>query len=139
MKTFRSYMLFSLALLAGFVAFLYATEVQAAEQVVCSVTFTNVAAGTTASPASGTCSWLRGTMVLMSCDQDVYFSATTGFNSVVVPATAAMQRLNFISVAQVENPYPVYLSTSDKDVSVLGVTASGTCKFIVSPFRRKPN
>jgi hypothetical protein len=96
----------------------------------CSVTFTTGAAGTTASPSSGTCNWVRGSTLLMQCDQDVYFSSTA-------TATANDFQVKF-SINP--DPYIIYqLDTSNlqKDVSVLGVTASGTCKFAKTN-RRKP-
>lgn len=118
---------------------LLATSALAGDTVVCSVSFTNLVAGTTAAPASGSCSWARASMVLMQCDQDVYFSSNTSTaGGTVTVATAAMQRVNFLSGNNFD-PYKVYLSLNDQQVSVLGVTGTGTCKFIISPFQRKPN
>lgn len=93
----------------------------------CSVTFTAGAAGTTASPSAGTCSWTKGSTVIMQCDQDVYFNTQT-------TATNVDFQVKFTSNA---DPYIVYLGAGKTNISVLGVTASGTCKFS-SSMRRKP-
>lgn len=100
----------------------------------CSVTFTNVTAGTTATPSTGTCSWARGSTLLMQCDAAVYFSSTA-------TATATDFKVDFTVNP---DPYIIYQLDSGgssgllaKDVSVLGVTASGTCKFAKTN-RRKP-
>lgn len=92
----------------------------------CSVTFTAGAAGTTATPSAGTCSWLAGATVLMQCDQAVYWSQTG-------TATATDFKVDFVSNA---DPYIVYLSPNAKAISVLGVTASGTCKFGATTVRK---
>ena len=96
----------------------------------CSVTFTSGVAGTTASPSSGTCSWVAGSTLLMQCDQDVYFSSSG-------TATANDFQVKFTVNS---DPYLIYqLETNNlqRNVSVLGVTASGTCKFGKTN-RRKP-
>ncbi len=101
----------------------------------CSVTFTTGVAGTTAVPTTGTCTWGAGSTLLMQCDQDVYFSGTT-------TATSTDFQVKF-SVNP--DPYLIYMldtsggsgTSSQKNVSVLGVSASGTCKFAKTN-RRKP-
>lgn len=105
----------------------------------CSVTFTSGVAGDTSAPSSGTCSWTAGATVLMQCDQDVYFNTTTNAQGVVGPATNVDFQVNF-SVNR--DPYVVYLldngaGAGSKNISVLGVTTSGTCKFGKTN-RRKP-
>lgn len=108
----------------------------AGEDRACSVTFTTGAAGNTGAPSSGTCNWEQGSTVLMQCDAAVYFSATT-------TATANDFKVDF---AANSDPYIIYLTaasfpgggaTVGKVISVLGVSASGTCKFAKS-MRRKP-
>lgn len=100
----------------------------------CSVTFTNVTAGTTATPTTGTCLWARGSTLLMQCDAAVFFSSTT-------TATATDFKVDFTVNP---DPYIIYQLDSGgasgllaKDVSILGVSASGTCKFAKTN-RRKP-
>lgn len=92
----------------------------------CSVTFTNAAAGTTATPTSGTCSWNYGATVLLQCDQDVYFSQTG-------TATSNDFKIAFTSNS---DPYIVYLSPNQKTITFLGVSASGTCKLGASSVRK---
>lgn len=97
----------------------------------CSVTFTTGAAGTTASPSSGTCSWVAGATVLMQCDQAVYYTASG-------TATATDFIADFVAN---KDQVILYLNSSpnetQKNISVLGVSASGTCKFAKTN-RRKP-
>lgn len=109
----------------------------------CTVTFTTGVAGTTASPATGTCTWDYGTNVLMQCDVAVFFSPSR-------TATSADFKVDF---AANSDPYPLWLMpgngqkttlqdggiviSGQRVISVLGVTASGTCKFGKTP-RRKP-
>jgi membrane-bound ClpP family serine protease len=105
----------------------------------CSVTFTSGVAGSTASPSSGTCAWSAGATVLMQCDQDVFFNTTTNAQGTVGPATNVDFQVNFSAN---RDPYIVYLldngtGAGSKNISVLGVTASGTCKFAKTN-RRKP-
>lgn len=142
-RTDVKYMLFSGFLLGVLGGYLFLTTVDppragAAENVVCTLTTSAVAANTSA-PTSGVCSWQQGSLVLMQCDQDVYFNANTGPGATLpTAATASSQRINFATGSNFD-PYIIYLGTSDKHVSVLQVSVGGTCKFIVSPFRRKPH
>lgn len=92
----------------------------------CSITFTNAVAGSTLAPTSGTCSWQPGAVLLMQCDQDVYFSQTG-------TATNTDFQVKFSANS---DPYLVYLGPNQKTVTFLGVTASGTCKFGASTVRR---
>ena len=115
---------FTLAALCGF-----ALVAHAAEPIVCSVAIATGAASSTASPTTGSCSWVKGATVLMQCDQNVYFDSTSGGT-----ATSADMRADFTSTS---DPVPVYLDAYDKDISLLAVSASGTCKFAITK-RRKP-
>ena len=102
------------------------TASAAGEDRVCSVTFTAGAAGTTASPTSGTCTWSYGATVLMQCDQDVYFSQTA-------TATSTDFKIAFTSNS---DPYIIYLGPNNKTITFLGVTTSGTCKLGPSSVRK---
>ena len=110
-----------------FVVLVALTSFAAGEDRQCSVTFTAGAAGTTASPTSGTCGWLPGAVVLLQCDQDVYFSQTG-------TATNTDFQVKFTANA---DPYLVYLGPNQKVITFLGVSASGTCKLGGSAVRRK--
>ena len=69
-----------------------ATPVPAAEPVVCSIT-TAAAAVSTAAPTSGTCTWVAGSTVLVSCDQDIYLDSTTTGITPPVATTILQARL----------------------------------------------
>lgn len=119
-----------------FAAVMVAIVALGAEPVVCTVSIGTGGATTTASATTGTCTWNRNSVVLMACDQDVYINTTSGcVGSQCAPAaaTSAMQRVNFLSNM---DPYPLYLDTFDKDVSMLAVTAAGTCKFMTTKRKR---
>lgn len=113
------------------VALLFALSVPAAEPVVCTIT-TAVAAVPTNTPTTGTCTWVAGSTVLVSCDQDIYLDSTTvGVTPPV--ASSADQKLVFTSN---QDPVPVYLEPRDKIISVIWVTVTGTCKFMTVSTRR---
>jgi hypothetical protein len=105
--------------------------VEAAEPVVCSIT-TDGTSKTTASPTSGSCTWVAGSTVLVSCDQDVYIDSTTSSN-VAPTASSADQKLVFTTN---QDPVPVYLEPRDKVIAVTQVSAPGTCKFMTVGTRR---
>lgn len=110
---------------------LFALSAPAAEPVVCSIT-TDATSKTTASPTTGTCSWVAGSTVLVQCDQDVYLDSTTVG---ITPPTAASTDTLF-SFSSNKDPIPVYLESRDKVIAVTQVTTAGTCKFMtVSPRR----
>ena len=108
-----------LALVAGFLGGL----ALAAEPVVCTVTTSTSTAATTGTCATGTDTpWTKGSVVLMQCTTDVYID----FNG-LGDATSADQRVDFSSNS---DPYIIYLGNNDKHVSVLAVSAAGSCKFM---------
>ena len=118
-------------------AALISTSALAGEKVVATLTIGTGAATSSAALTTGTADWSKGGIVLLQCDQDVYISwDTVVCTTTVTVATSAMQRINFSSN---NDPYIIYLGVNDKDVSVLAVSSAGTCKFIKTPFRRKPN
>jgi hypothetical protein len=109
----------------------------AGETVVATLTIGTGAATVTTALTTGTAAWVQGGLVLLQCDQNVFISWTTpAGQTVVTTATSAMQRIDFTSNS---DPYIIYLSNNDRHISLLSVSAAGTCKFITSPFRRKPN
>lgn len=83
--------------------------------------------------AGGTCSWNKGSTVLVQCDQDVYIDTTTT-GQVAGTATSFDQRINFSAN---NDPYPIYLDANDQNISCLAVSTAGTCKFITTK-RAKP-
>jgi hypothetical protein len=107
----------------------FALAAWAAEPVVCAVNVATGAATTTGTPTSGTCTWAKGANVLMQCDVDVYVDSQSGGT-----ATSADQRVNFTSN---NDPYIVYLDANDQNISLLSVSASGSCKFMTTK-RPKP-
>lgn len=107
---------------------LLGTAAQAGEDRQCSVTFTAGVAGTTATPSAGTCSWGLGATILMQCDQAVYWTQAPG-----ATASATDFKVDFTANS---DPYIAYLSPNSKTISVLGVTAAGTCKFGATSVRR---
>lgn len=118
-------------------AALISTSALAGEKVVATLTIGTGAAASSAALTTGTADWVQGGVVLVQCDQDVYISWDTATGTrTVTAATSSMQRINFSSN---NDPYIIYLGVNDKDISVLAVSAAGTCKFIKTPFRRKPN
>ena len=122
-----------LALVAGFLGGL----ALAAEPVVCTVTTSTSTAATTGTCATGTDTpWTKGSVVLMQCTTDVYIDfnglgdVSSPFDGGVVGsavATSADQRVDFSSNS---DPYIIYLGNNDKHVSVLAVSAAGSCKFM---------
>lgn len=126
------------ALVIGFVVgMLFAPpmlDAEAADNVTCAVTTSTSTAATTANPASGTCDWQPGNVVLMQCTTDVYldtnavrsvFPADGGTTGGV--ATSADQRIDFSSNS---DPYIIYLNNNDHHVSLLAVSSAGSCKFM---------
>jgi hypothetical protein len=117
-------------------AVLLSTSAFAGEKVVATLTTATGAPASTATPTTGTASWAQGGVVLLQCTTDTFVSWDTPAGSTTVtPATNAMQLIAFSSNS---DPYIIYLGNNDKHISVLAATAAGTCKFILSPFRRKP-
>lgn len=116
--------------------FLMVQPAWSAEKVLCSVTYTTGAAGVTSSPTTGSCSWSVGSNVLMQCTTDVYFNYQV-VNGALAAATSADAIASFSSNL---DPIPVCLSSpsNERHISVLGVTVSGTCKFMQTSFRRCP-
>lgn len=120
--------LFLLTLLS---AVLFVPEVHAAEPVVCTIT-TDATSKTTASPTTGTCSWVAGSTVLVTCTADIYICSTTT-GGVAPTASSSCQPLVFSTN---QDPVPVYLEPRDKVIAVTQVTAAGTCKFMKVSTRR---
>lgn len=114
------------------VLFLFAVGIaHSAEPVVCTIT-TSGSSLTTAAPTSGTCNWVAGSTVLMTCTQDVYVDSTTVG---VTPPTAATTDQPIVFTTN-QDPVPIYLEPRDKVIAVLQVTTSGTCKFMTVGTRR---
>ena len=136
----------AMSILVG-VLIIASPDAEAADSVVCAVTTSTSAAATTALPATGTCSWVKGSVILMQCTTDVYID--TGLvRDVINPdagssnpdggttggvATSADQRVDFTANT---DPYPIYLGDGDHHVSVLAVTSAGSCKFMKTQRRR---
>lgn len=135
---------FAVAVVCGFAV------AWAAEPVVCAVTVSSAAATTTAAPASGTCSWQKGSTVLLQCGNidgggiDVYVDTQKVVATYSVlsdgglyydggssggAATAADQRIDFSSN---RDPYILYLDEGDQHVSMLPVDGTGTCKVMTT-------
>ena len=114
--------------------FLMVQPAWSAEKVLCSVTYTTGVAGVTSSPTTGSCSWSAGSNVLMQCTTDVYFNYQV-VNGALAAATSADAIASFASNL---DPIPVCLLSGERHISFLGVTASGTCKFMQTSFRRCP-
>lgn len=119
----------------------------AAEKAVCRVTYTTAAAGVTSSPlgvnpdggatdagVAFPCSWPAGGNVLVQCSSDVYVSYTLDGGA---PVTATSNDNTFQFSSNLD-PIPVCLQNSEQHISVLGVTAAGTCKFSPTTLRRCP-
>lgn len=122
------------AVLMSLVLF-YVSPAWSAERVVCSVTYTTGVAGVTSSPATGTCAWSPGGAVLVQCNTDVFASWAVNAAGTVITATSSDVTLAFATNL---DPIPVCLQGRENHISVLGVTASGTCKFIPTSLRRCP-
>lgn len=106
-------------------------EVKAAEPVVCSIT-TDGTSKTTASPTSGSCTWVAGSTVLVQCDQDIYLDSTT-VGLTAPTASSADQKIAFTSNS---DPVLIYLEPRDKVIAVTQVSVAGTCKFMTVSTRR---
>lgn len=106
-------------------------EAQAAEPVVCSIT-TDGTSKTTASPTSGTCSWQKGSTVLVTCTADIYLDSTTVG---ITPPTASSADQPIIFSSN-QDPVPIYLEPRDQVIAVTQITAAGTCKFMTVSTRR---
>lgn len=108
----------------------------------CTVSYSSTVAGTTAGSNTdggsssdggivGHCNWGPGTTLLMQCSTSVYYSSSG-------VATSSDFQVDFASnkdqsiIYQNSAANPV-----QEDVSVLGVSAAGTCKFAKTN-RRKP-
>lgn len=85
--------------------------------------------------AGGTCTWSKGSTVLVQCNTNVYFDSSTTAG-VAGTATSFDQRVMFLTNG---DPYPIYLDNSDQNISALAVTdaGAGECKFMTSK-RPKP-
>lgn len=117
-------------------------EAEAADNVACAVTTSTSTAATTAAPASGACDWQPGNVIMMQCTTDVYVD-TNAVRAVFNTqsdggnyfdggttggvATSADQRVDFSSNS---DPYIIYLNNGDHHVSLLAVSAAGSCKFM---------
>jgi hypothetical protein len=97
-----------------------AMEAWAANSVVCSVAVTS-SASNTASATTGTCSWQAGAVVAMQCDTAVYYDQQAGGT-----ATSADFKVEFSANS---DPYLITLTANEKHISLLRVSADGTCKF----------
>lgn len=85
--------------------------------------------------AGGTCTWSKGSTVLVQCNTNVYFDSSTTAG-VAGTATSFDQRVMFLTNG---DPYPIYLDNPDQNISVLAVTdaGAGECKFMTTK-RPKP-
>ena len=121
--------------------FLMASHGWSAEKVVCTLDFTTAAAVNTSAPTTGSCSWLKGSNVLMQCRSaagagvDVYSRHELSSAGTLVAADSTG---NVYSFATNLDPIPVCLMGNEKDISVRGVSASGTCYFTITTLRRCP-
>lgn len=113
------------------IAILALGAAQAAEPVVCRIT-TDGTSKTTASPTSGTCNWVAGSTVLMTCTQDVYVDSTTV--ATVAPTASSTDQPLIFSTNQ--DPVPIYLEPRDKVIAVTQLTAPGVCSFMTVSTRR---
>lgn len=136
----------AMSILVG-IAIIASPDAEAADSVVCNVGTSTSAATTTALPATGTCSWSKGSVLLMQCNTDVYID-TAAVRDVVNPdagssnpdggttggiATAADELVDFTNN---KDHFPIYLGNADQHVSLLAASADGGCKFIKSQLRR---
>lgn len=126
MSNFKYFAVF----LVGFIVtcgLTYSSPASAAgNDVICQVAFTTAIKGETLRTAA--CVWESGAVLGLQCDQDVYVSATdrtTPNNQ--VPDAGVNDMIATFSANK--DPVPLYLMNTQKHVTVLGVTASGTCKF----------
>lgn len=116
-------------------AALIAAPAFAGDQVVCTLTTATGAAASTAACTSGSATWNAGGTVLMQCTTDVYVSSTTSrFGGTVTAATSSMELVDFTNN---KDKVMILLNNNDKHISVLAVTAAGTCKFMTTT-RKKP-
>ena len=83
--------------------------------------------------AGGTCTWNKGSTVMLQCDQDVYVDSTTA-NNTAGTATSFDQRINFSANS---DPYPLYLDAPDQNISILAATTAGSCR-VMTTKRPKP-
>jgi len=114
------------------VAALLALSVSASEPVVCAIT-TDGTSKTTAAPTTGTCTWVAGSTVLVTCTQDVYLDSTTTAVGTPPVASSTDQPIVF---AGNQDPVKVYLEPRDKVIAVTQVTTAGSCKFMTVATRR---
>lgn len=119
-------------LLLALLTFIVPASAQAADLVVCSVNTATGAASSTASPTTGTCSWPTGSVILMQCTTDVYIDTST-INNVAPTASNADA---FVDWTNNKDWWPIYLGNNDKVVSLLAVSAAGTCKFMTTQRKR---
>lgn len=93
--------------------------------VICQVSFTTAVKGETFRNAL--CVWAPGTVLTMQCDQDVYYSGTSPVPGSVGPDAGTTDfKAGFVANS---DPIILPLLNTQKDITVLGVSASGTCKF----------
>lgn len=140
--------LFAAAFTLGVMAALVpASTADAADNVICAVTTSTSAAATTELPATGTCSWSKGSVILIQCTTDVYIDTNTVL-AVFNPdggtrspdggttggvASSADEMLDFTNA---KDAVPLYLNSTDQHVSVLAVSSAGSCKFMKTQRRR---
>lgn len=117
-------------LVAG--ATLYAPESEASgNDVVCSVAFTTSVKGETFRNAA--CRWPSGASLWMQCDADVFFSSTSPFGNNTQPDAGSLDLVAVFSSNR--DPVQILLNNNQTHVTVLGATASGTCKFAAATRR----
>lgn len=117
---------------------------------ICTVTTsTSSNSSTILSADGGTCSWQRGSNLLMSCSTDVYFSAAGHlpvgniqsdggwYYDGGITGTAADSNSSSADFTNNKDPIPLYLESSDQHVSLKAVTTAGYCKFSTTK-RPKP-
>ena len=113
-------------------ALLLSASAFAAEPVVCTIT-TDGTSKTTAAPTTGTCTWVAGSTVLVTCTADIYINSTTSSAGVAPTVSSSNQPLIFSSN---QDPVLVYLEPRDKVIAVTQLTAPGTCRFMTISTRR---
>ena len=118
-------------LLFTLAVFALAVPAVGAEKVVCSIT-TGAAAVPTSTPTTGTCTWVAGSTVLVTCDQDIYIASSTILGVAPVATSSDMP----IIFSANQDPVFVYLDPKDTVISVIQKTVAGTCKFMPIASRR---
>lgn len=114
-------------------------------EAVCAVTAPNDAGyGTTFSPAVGTCTWVAGATVAMQCTQKVCYNvqgAIVKFSDGGIPSgpvasctgDAGVPPDLAVDFTTNPDPYLIYLSPNEKQITVQASTTTTTCTFAKSP------